>query len=283
MRIGARHEQAKALSFLQRECSSAGTSMAAGTRSSFSGRVDIQPVIKVFSFLVPKADVPMRVAFEDGEIVQANAAQCGDATAPAAIDVPSLPPVPDEPRVQRPLVALAYARSGDKGDDENIGVIARRPEYLPLLREQLTPRAVRAYFAHLVHGEVERFDVPGLHALNFLMHGALAAAAWRACARTRSARATRRCCWISRFPYRRAGRKTRPHNRRPDADIRQGGDMTQLKPNGASAGCWASACSRDWSLARCRPARRATTGPAVPCAWSCHIRPAAFPTRSRGW
>ncbi len=173
LRIGARHEQAKALSFLQRECSSAGTSMAAGTRSSFSGRVDIQAVVKVFSFLVPKADVPMRVAFEDGGIVLANAAQCGDAAAPAAVEVPSLPPVPDGPRVQRPLVALAYARSGDKGDDENIGVIARRPEYLPLLREQLTPQAVRAYFAHLVHGEVERFDVPGLHALNFLMHGAL--------------------------------------------------------------------------------------------------------------
>ncbi|CAG9167671.1 hypothetical protein LMG23992_00874 [Cupriavidus laharis] len=173
LRIGARHEQAKALSFLQRECSSAGTSMAAGTRSSFSGRVDIQPVVKVFSFLVPKADVPMRVGFEDAEIVLANAALCGEATAPAAIDMPTLPPVPGEPRVQRPLVALAYARSGDKGDDENIGVIARRPEYLPLLREQLTPQAVRDYFAHLVHGEVERFDVPGLHALNFLMHGAL--------------------------------------------------------------------------------------------------------------
>ncbi|CAG2157191.1 hypothetical protein LMG31506_05942 [Cupriavidus yeoncheonensis] len=173
LRIGARHDQAKALGFLQRECSSAGTSMAAGTRSSFSGRVDIQSVVKVFSFLVPKADVPMRVAFEGGEIVLAKAALCGDEAAPEAIDIPALPPVPDGPRVERPLVALACARSGDKGDDENIGVIARRPEYLALLREQLTPRAVRAYFAHLVQGEVERFEVPGLNALNFLMHGAL--------------------------------------------------------------------------------------------------------------
>ncbi len=173
LRIGARHEQAKALGFLQRECSSAGTSMAAGTRSSFSGRVDIQPVVKVFSFLVPKADVPMRVGFEANDIVLANAAQCGDAAAPVDIDMPAMVAVPDGPRVQCPLVALAYARSGDKGDDENIGVIARRPDYLALLREQLTPQAVRAYFAHLVQGEVERFDVPGLHALNFLMHGAL--------------------------------------------------------------------------------------------------------------
>ncbi|BDB27398.1 DUF1446 domain-containing protein [Cupriavidus sp. P-10] len=173
LRIGARHPLARGLSFLQRECSSAGTSMAAGTRSSFAGRVDIQPVVKVFSFLVPKADVPMRVEFEGGVIMLPDAATSAAPEAPAVVSGPALSPVPDEPRVRLPLVALAYARSGDKGDDENIGVIARKPEYLALLREQLTPQAVRAYFAHLVEGEVERFDVPGLHALNFLMHGAL--------------------------------------------------------------------------------------------------------------
>ncbi|SPR99035.1 acyclic terpene utilization AtuA family protein [Cupriavidus taiwanensis] len=173
LRIGARHAQARGLSFLQRECSSAGTSMAAGTRSSFSGRVDIQPVVKVFSFLVPKDQVPMRVTLGDAQALLAHAALSGEAPAPAAL--PQAPPaaIPDEPRVTRPLVALAYARSGDKGDDENIGVIARRPEYLPLLREQLTAQAVRGYFAHLVDGEVERFEVPGLHALNFLLHAAL--------------------------------------------------------------------------------------------------------------
>ncbi|PVY80278.1 uncharacterized protein DUF1446 [Cupriavidus alkaliphilus] len=173
LRIGARHAQARGLSFLQRECSSAGTSMAAGTRSSFSGRVDIQPVVKVFSFLVPKDQVPMRVTLGDAQALLAHAALSGETPAPAAL--PQAPPaaIPDEPRVTRPLVALAYARSGDKGDDENIGVIARRPEYLPLLREQLTAQAVRGYFAHLVDGEVERFEVPGLHALNFLLHAAL--------------------------------------------------------------------------------------------------------------
>lgn len=174
LRIGARHAQAKALSFLQRECSSAGTSMAAGTRSSFSGRADIQPVIKVFSFLVPKDQVPMCVTLGDEQAVLAHAALSGEPSAPAEVPQAPLAAMPDEPRITRPLVALAYARSGDKGDDENIGVIARRPEYLPLLREQLTAQAVRGYFAHLVCGEVERFEVPGLHALNFLLHAALA-------------------------------------------------------------------------------------------------------------
>lgn len=173
LRIGARHTQAKALAFLQRECASAGTSMAAGTRSSFSGRVDIQPVVKVFSFLVPKDRVPMVVEIGDRRIVLPVAAEVGKPSVPEPVDMPPATAVPSGPRVQRPLVSLAYARSGDKGDDENIGVIARKPEYLALLREQLTPAAVREYFAHLVTGDVERFEVPGLQALNFLMHGAL--------------------------------------------------------------------------------------------------------------
>ncbi|MEI8402928.1 MAG: terpene utilization protein AtuA, partial [Alcaligenaceae bacterium] len=75
--------------------------------------------------------------------------------------------------VEVPLVRLAWARSGDKGDDANIGVIARRVEWLPLLRQQLTVESVKRYFAHLVEGTVERFDLPGIHGMNFLLHQAL--------------------------------------------------------------------------------------------------------------
>ena len=73
-----------------------------------------------------------------------------------------------------PLIALAWARSGDKGDISNIGVIARRPEWLPLIWRALTPQAVQAWFAHLMTGEVERFHLPGIAAMNLLLHGALA-------------------------------------------------------------------------------------------------------------
>jgi hypothetical protein len=75
------------------------------------------------------------------------------------------------PRI--PLVHLAHARSGDKGDTANVGVIAYRPEDFGLLREQLTPSAVKAHFGDMIRGEVERFELPNLHALNFLLHGAL--------------------------------------------------------------------------------------------------------------
>ncbi len=72
-----------------------------------------------------------------------------------------------------PLVRLAHARSGDKGDTANVGVIAYDAAHYDLLVEALTPEAVKAHFGELVKGEVERFPLPNLHAINFLLHGAL--------------------------------------------------------------------------------------------------------------
>ena len=71
------------------------------------------------------------------------------------------------------LVHLAHARSGDKGDTANVGVIALRPEFYPLLVEQLTAQRVKQHFLGICHGKVERFELPNLEALNFLLHNAL--------------------------------------------------------------------------------------------------------------
>ncbi len=72
--------------------------------------------------------------------------------------------------VRRPLIELAWARSGDKGDAFNIGVIARRPDYLPWIRRALTEEAVMRFFAHEFEGaeapKVVRYELPGLNALN---------------------------------------------------------------------------------------------------------------------
>jgi len=72
-----------------------------------------------------------------------------------------------------PLIRLVWARSGDKGDISNIGVIARHVQLLPLLREQLTEARVAAYLAHLVKGRVTRYDLPGINAFNFVCEQAL--------------------------------------------------------------------------------------------------------------
>jgi hypothetical protein len=72
-----------------------------------------------------------------------------------------------------PLVHLAHARSGDKGDTANVGVIAFDPAHWGLLRTQLTAARVKAHLSPLVRGEVERFELPKLWAFNFLLHQAL--------------------------------------------------------------------------------------------------------------
>ena len=74
-------------------------------------------------------------------------------------------------RVQ--LLELAHARSGDKGDTANIGLIAKHPKYYPLLVKQVTAARVARHFRGMITGPVERFELPNLQALNFLLHGAL--------------------------------------------------------------------------------------------------------------
>jgi hypothetical protein len=71
------------------------------------------------------------------------------------------------------LVKLAHARSGDKGDTANVGLIALRDEIYPILVREVTAAAVKRHFGPMVKGEVERFELPNLGALNFLLHGSL--------------------------------------------------------------------------------------------------------------
>ena len=71
------------------------------------------------------------------------------------------------------LLQLAHARSGDKGDTANVGLIALKPEYYPILVEEVTAERVKEHFKGICHGPVERFEVPNLHALNFLLHESL--------------------------------------------------------------------------------------------------------------
>ena len=75
-----------------------------------------------------------------------------------------------------PLIKLAWARSGDKGDHSNIGVIARDPEFLPFIEAALTEQAVAQWMSHLLNpesGKVTRWAMPGLHAFNFLLEHSL--------------------------------------------------------------------------------------------------------------
>lgn len=75
--------------------------------------------------------------------------------------------------MRKPLGTIAHTRSGDKGDTSNIGVIALKPDYYPVILREVTPERVKQFFGELVHGEVERFELPNLGAINLLLHEAL--------------------------------------------------------------------------------------------------------------
>jgi hypothetical protein len=71
------------------------------------------------------------------------------------------------------LIRIAHARSGDKGDTGNVGLIARKPEYYPIIKKYVTAEVVKRHFEGICLGNVERFDLPNIYALNFLLHNSL--------------------------------------------------------------------------------------------------------------
>jgi hypothetical protein len=171
LRLVVNHPDPKALDLFAREMGMIGLGFAPGTTGFPSGRPKPTPVVRLFTCFVPKTlptatvqvgdGAPRAVAIPAGHEDDVSPRHQGDATVPAG------------PTRDVPLLRLAYARSGDKGDSSNIAIIARDPKFLPLLRREVTPARMAAHFAHQVTGPVERFEAPGLHALNFLLHDAL--------------------------------------------------------------------------------------------------------------
>jgi hypothetical protein len=182
MWLAVTHPSKAALEIFAREIAPAATSWAPGTTGA-SGRPSVTPSIKQFAFLLEKSAVQPNIDVDGNRV----------GLGPPPVSPRALGPGPPSPgrqaatgqeqwaetqstmeSVEVPLIKLAYARSGDKGDTSNIGVIARKPEWLPLLRARLTEAAVVEYLAHLVKGKVTRYELPGIHALNFVCEQALA-------------------------------------------------------------------------------------------------------------
>ncbi|WP_341703130.1 acyclic terpene utilization AtuA family protein [Ferrovibrio sp.] len=172
LKLSVSHAEKAALDIFAREIAPAGTSFSAGTTGFFGGRPAPQPVVRLFSCFIAKDALPVSLDTDGTARPLSLPVIAGDdAGAPAA--QPDRAALPAGPTKTVPLVRLAWARSGDKGDDSNIGVIARRADYLPAIRAALTADAVQAWFAHLAEGPVERFEWPGIHGFNFLLHRAL--------------------------------------------------------------------------------------------------------------
>ena len=173
MRVAVNHPMKQALEIFAREIAPAGTSWSPGTTGPALARPSASPLIKQFAFTLPKNRVGIRIRM-DGEVQTVRVPVEGGYTANAAAAIAEpVPAAVAADAVQVPLVKLAYARSGDKGNISNIGVIARKPEYLPIILAQLTPAKVGEYFSHLGSGRVQRYLVPGLNACNFMLFDVL--------------------------------------------------------------------------------------------------------------
>lgn len=172
LKVAVHHQTKEGADILAREFLTSATGMAQGITGFAGGRPKVQPVVRLFSCLVDKTRAKPTVLFGDNEI-PVEIPTAGQDFAPAAAPPPAVDPAPPGGTVRVPLIALAYGRSGDKGDIANIGVLARRPDFVAPIRASLTAEAVRGYFAHLLTGGVERFELPGLHGFNFMLHGAL--------------------------------------------------------------------------------------------------------------
>ncbi len=174
-KIGVEHEERAGVELFIREYASPTTSMSPGSTGWFAGVPQPSPVVGVYSFLIDRREAPARITVNGAMSVLEADGPVGD---PSGLSCEAGPTaLLGEDTVTVPLIRLAYARSGDKGDTANIGVIARRPDYLPYLRANLTAEAVAAHMAHLFDQDaaprVERFELPGFDALNFLLHAAL--------------------------------------------------------------------------------------------------------------
>jgi hypothetical protein len=175
-RLAVHHDQRDAVELFSKEAMGTGLCMATGRcPAGASGRPKVSPVVRLFSFLIDKAGLDVRVNV-DGQDVPVTIPTAGGFD-PDAVERPSLPEqdqkLPGGPTTTVPLIKLAVARSGDKGNDANVGVMARRPEYLPAIRKALTEQEMARRFAHVLRGGVERFELPGVHALNFVLHDTL--------------------------------------------------------------------------------------------------------------
>ncbi|RZH06249.1 acyclic terpene utilization AtuA family protein [Acinetobacter pittii] len=174
VKIAVKHMFKEACMFFASEIAQASTGMAPALAGIVGGRPKASPVIKLFSFLIDKNQVNVEIDFEGKRY---------PVEVPQRISTEQLPTltagenaVYQGDELEVPLIEIAHARSGDKGNHSNIGVIARKADYLPWIRAALTEEAVASYMQHVLDaekGRVIRYELPGLNALNFMLENAL--------------------------------------------------------------------------------------------------------------
>ncbi len=173
LKAAVRHRDARAVGIFLKELTGLGLATPPGM-SVFSGggRAKPSPVVRLFSFTLNRNEVPVFVDLGGGpEPLELPCGGVGEPRAAGSLEPER--PVAAGTMADVPLIELAWARSGDKGDKANIGVLARDPAFMPWIWAALTEQAIAVHFSGYLEGEVERFYLPGSHSMNILMHEVL--------------------------------------------------------------------------------------------------------------
>lgn len=174
LKVAVRHVSDKGVQVFLRETMGAALASPPGMHAfTGAGRPKPSPVVRLFSFLVPQSDVKVTVTLS-GKVLNYEVPDVPIVGVSGASSAIPKPAVTDAVALEMvPLEELAYARSGDKGDKANIGVIARHPEFLPWIWAGLTPDVIQKVFDAYSSGAVHRYFLPGSHSMNILMDNAL--------------------------------------------------------------------------------------------------------------
>ena len=176
--MACKHKQRAALEIFASHIAPAGTGMAPGLTTLVGGRPKPSPILKLFSFLVPKTSLSVQLHINGTTESVPIRSQIAESNTNG--DMPAVLEPYESPnwhlncdRLER----LAYIRSGDKGNCVNIGVVARDRSYYSTLVNKLTREKVEQFFAHRAHPDfeykVERYTLPGIRGLNFVLRGVL--------------------------------------------------------------------------------------------------------------
>jgi hypothetical protein len=174
LKVACRHQDARAVALLLRELSGVALGAPAGMAFFAGARAKPSPVIRLFSTLVDKSSIELTLIDESAETTFVPPTAPVGVSAALEAGIPEIEDSPKSTLVEVPLETLAWGRSGDKGDKANVGVIARKPDYLPWIAATLTEAYVADRFAHFMTTPgIDRYYLPGTSALNFLLHNAL--------------------------------------------------------------------------------------------------------------
>ena len=177
LRLMATHEKKEALSLFSREMAQAATGTVPGIMNFLGGRPSVSPDIRLFSFFIDKKSIEHFFSVDEKKesfyLPSIEYNNCDYEELEKGSYISNKIELNKDNLVEIPLIKLAFARSGDKGDHVNIGVIARKPDYLPYIKESLNNVSVTSFFKHVLKGEAIFYDVPGIDGINIILKNCL--------------------------------------------------------------------------------------------------------------